>query len=106
MPERSGLPEAVRGVGASKRTLPSALRGSLGSGTGAHCAEALAVQASAMRLVTAMRTAVAPAGRANRPARRGVVFVTVIVRSLLKAGISCRTRTKRSIEIYRGRRAA
>src|SRR5215469_386446 len=37
-PERSGFPSAVRGVGASPRTLPLASRGTFGSGTAGHCA--------------------------------------------------------------------
>src|SRR6187551_3516435 len=44
-PERSGCPSAVFGAGASMSTLPSASRGSLGSGMGSHCADAPAVQA-------------------------------------------------------------
>src|SRR5688572_27943690 len=56
-PERSGVPAAVFGGGASIRTLPSASRGSLGSVTGAHCAEAPAVQASATRVDSATRMA-------------------------------------------------
>ena len=76
-PERSGVPAAVFGGGASSTTLPSASRGSLGSVTGAHCAEAPAVQASAMRQGSATRNAVAPVCRCSdgRPQSAGVVFV-------------------------------
>src|SRR6516164_7932278 len=37
-PEKSGFPSAVRGVGASPRTLPLESRGTLESGTVGHCA--------------------------------------------------------------------
>src|SRR6516165_1968183 len=37
-PEKSGFPSAVRGVGASPRSLPLESRGTFGSGTVGHCA--------------------------------------------------------------------
>jgi hypothetical protein len=39
MPEKSGLPSGVRGVGASMLTLPCASRGTVGSGITGHWAE-------------------------------------------------------------------
>ena len=48
MPEKSGLPSAVRGVGASMRTLPCASRGTLGSGYFGHCAPTEMEQAATM----------------------------------------------------------
>src|SRR5437667_2310347 len=39
IPDRSGLPSAVLGVGASRTGLPSAVRGTPGVGYFAHCAE-------------------------------------------------------------------
>jgi hypothetical protein len=38
IPERSGLPSAVRGVGASQFTFPCASRGTLADGYFGHCA--------------------------------------------------------------------
>src|SRR5262249_20734286 len=42
IPERSGLPSAVRCVGAFKFGFPSGVRGVPGSGSDNHCAEAVA----------------------------------------------------------------
>src|SRR5690349_19538661 len=77
-PERSGFPAAVFGAGASMITLPLASRGSFGSGIGSHCADAPAVQASAIRLDSATRTALAPTCRCEevRPPLAGVIFVS------------------------------
>src|SRR5262245_52536406 len=41
VPDRSGLPSGVLGAGASRLTLPSALRGTPGCLTPTHCAEAV-----------------------------------------------------------------
>src|SRR6188508_2513203 len=76
-PERSGFPSAVFGAGESMSTLPSAPRGSLGSGIGSHCADAPAVQARATRQGSAARTAAAPICRCidMRPPSAGAIFV-------------------------------
>ena len=76
---RPGLAFTTVSPSSSSTTLPSASRGTLGSGTGAHCAEAPAVQASAMS--------------------QGAVFVLGTSILPKRAPISCRTRTQRSIEI-------
>jgi hypothetical protein len=46
-PEKSGLPSAVRGAGASIRTLPSASRGTPAVGNFGHCAATDTEQATA-----------------------------------------------------------
>src|SRR5688572_27835611 len=76
-PEKSGVPAAVFGAGASIRTLPAASRGSLGSITGSHCAAAPTVQANAMRQGTAMCSAGAPVRGCNngRPPSAGVIVI-------------------------------
>src|SRR5262245_4984192 len=53
MPERSGLPSAVRGVGALRLTLPSVPRGTLGGGRLSHCAETEGEKTVAMAATTA-----------------------------------------------------
>src|SRR4026209_1375920 len=56
MPERSGLPSAVRGVGALRFTLPSAPRGTPGGSRLSHCAETEGEQTVAMTATTAHMT--------------------------------------------------
>ena len=53
MPERSGRPLATRGAGASRSSLPSAVRGTPGVGNGGHCAIGAAVDAPTMATRTA-----------------------------------------------------
>src|SRR5262245_22266259 len=53
MPERSGLPSAVRGAGALRFTLPSAPCGTPGSARLGHCAETEGERTVAMATTTA-----------------------------------------------------
>src|SRR5882672_10347673 len=52
MPERSGLPSEVRGVGALRFTLPSGPLGTVGCGYLGHCANTEAEKAATMTAAT------------------------------------------------------
>src|SRR6267154_2120507 len=49
-PASSGLPSDVRGAGAVRLGLPSAVRGTFGVGTVSHCADAVELMAKAMAI--------------------------------------------------------
>ena len=54
MPEKSTLPSAVRGVGASRIGLPSAARGTPGVGYDGHCATSVGDMATKAASTPAM----------------------------------------------------
>jgi hypothetical protein len=54
IPEKSTLPSAVRGVGASRIGLPSAIRGTPGVGYDGHCAPSEGDTATAIAITPAI----------------------------------------------------
>src|SRR5678816_1397487 len=56
IPEKSTLPSAVRGVGASRFGLPSAIRGTPGVGYDGHCAPSEGDTATAIAITPAILT--------------------------------------------------
>src|SRR5437879_12649015 len=72
MPERSGLPSAVRGAGAVRFGLPSAVRGMPGVGWFSHCAAKGIVSADKMVAMRTVFIRLPPAN--NRPESFRVFF--------------------------------
>src|SRR6187200_573701 len=88
IPEKSTLPSAVRGVGASRFGLPSAVRGTPGVGYEGHCAPSVDVTAMRMANTPAIHSLLVTKYEAPEKRRRPVYPLGLSVGSVSAAVVS------------------